>query len=176
MKKSVILVLLTAAMLLCGCDFVRKLAGRPTSAELEAKRVAIAEAQQAAHQARMDSMRRVEQQMKDSLAALDAHLLDSLSRTRGTLFNPSKLGGLNTTKLETRYCIVVGSFLKRYYAEKKMNACIEAGYPATIINFRNGLLAVSICPSDSLNETLRTLKNIRGNGVCPKESWILVNQ
>lgn len=176
MKKSVILVLLAAVLMTGACDFVRSLAGRPTSAELEAKRVAVIEAQQAEHLARLDSMRRVEQQMKDSLEALEAHLLDSLSQTKGTILNPSKLGGLYTTKLESRYCIIVGAFRNRAYAEKKLKACNDAGYTATIISFRNGLLAVSICPSESLNETLKTLNSLRGKGVCPKDSWILVNQ
>ena len=176
MKRSVIFILLAAVLLTSSCDFVRKLAGRPTSSELEAKRVAVLEAQQVQHLARLDSMRRVEKQMKDSLEALEAHLLDSLSQTKGTILNPSKLGGLYTTKLESRYCIVVGAFRNRAYAEKKLKACNEAGYTATIISFRNGLLAVSICPSESLNETLKTLNSLRGKGVCPKDSWILVNR
>ena len=176
MKKSVILFMLLAAVAVSGCDFVRKLAGRPTTAELEAKRESILEAQQAAHLARLDSMRRVEQQMKDSLAALETHLLDSLSQTKGTILNPSKLGGLYTTKLESKYCIVVGAFRNRAYAEKKLKDCNAAGYTATIISFRNGLMAVSICPSESLNETLKTLRSIRGTGICPKDGWILVNQ
>ena len=176
MKRTVIFFLLFTLLLSSGCDFVRKLAGRPTSAELEAKRESILAAQQAEHLARLDSMRRVEQQMKDSLEALDAHLLDSLSQTKGTILNPSKLGGLFTTKLESKYCIVVGAFRNRAYAEKKLKACNEAGYTASIISFRNGLLAVSICPSNSLNETLAALRKMRGTGICPKDGWILVNQ
>ena len=38
MKRSVILILACAALLLSGCDFVRTLAGRPTSDDLEVKR------------------------------------------------------------------------------------------------------------------------------------------
>jgi predicted esterase YcpF (UPF0227 family) len=176
MKKSIFVALALAAVLSTGCDFVRRLAGRPTSAELEAKRTSILEAQQAAHMARLDSMRRIEKQMADSLSALEEHLLDSLSQTKGTILNPAKLGGLFTTKLEARYCIVVGAFRNRAYAERKLRACNEAGYPATIISFRNGLLAVSVCPSDSLDETLKTLRALRGKGICPQDGWILVNE
>ena len=177
MKRSVILSLALAALLLSGCDFLRSLAGRPTSGDLEEKRAAIERAQEEArHQATLDSLEKVRQRMADSLAALEAHLLDSLSQAKGTILNPTRLGGLYTTKLESRYYIVVGAFRTRSYAERKLNRCSEAGYTATIISFRNGLLAVAVCPSDSLNETVKRLRELRGNGICPPDGWILVNE
>ena len=176
MKKTLILIIVTAAaMLLSGCDFVRTLAGRPTSAQLETIRQEKIAAEEARHQAKLDSMERVKKAMADSLAALETHLLDSLSQAKGTVLNPSKLGGLFTTKLEAKYYIVVGAFRNRSYAERKLKGCNAAGYTATIISFRNGLLAVGVCPSDSLNETLKTLKKLRGTEVCPQDGWILVN-
>lgn len=176
MKKSVILALVLMLLAASSCDFIRTLAGRPTASQLEEKRMRIEREEEARHQARLDSMRRVEQAMADSLAALEAHLLDSLSQAKGTILNPTKLGGLYTTKLETRYCIVVGAFRTRSYAERKLRKCNEAGYTASIISFRNGLLAVSVCPSDDLNEILRKLRELRGNGICPEDGWILVNE
>jgi hypothetical protein len=177
MKRSVILLLASAVLLLSGCDFVRALAGRPTSDDLEVKRSTIERAQNVArYQARIDSLERVRQRLADSLAALDAHLLDSLSQTKGTILNPTKMGGLYTTKLQSRYYIVVGAFRTRSYAERKLVKCNEAGYTATIISFRNGLLAVAVCPSDSLNETVKKLRELRGNGICPQDGWILVNE
>ena len=178
MKRSVILILASAALLLSGCDFVRTLAGRPTSDDLEVKRSTIERAENVArYQARIDSLERVRAHLADSLAELDKHLLDSLSQNRGTILNPSKMGGLYTTKLASRYYIVVGAFRTRSYAERKLTACNEAGYTnATIISFRNGLLAVAVCPSDSLNETVKKLRELRGNGICPPDGWILVNE
>ena len=175
MKKTLIFAL-AAVLLVTGCDFVRTVAGRPTSAQLDEIRKERMAAEEARHQARLDSMKRVQQQMADSLAALETYLLDSLSQAKGTILNPSKLGGLFTTKLETKYCIVVGAFRNRSYAERKLKACNDAGYTATIISFRNGLNAVSVCPSDNLNQTLKTLKQLRGNGICPQDGWILVNE
>ena len=164
MKRSVLLLLASAALLLGGCDFVRTLAGRPTSDDLEVRRSTIERAENVArYQARIDSLERVRVHMADSLAALEAHLLDSLSQTKGTLLNPTKMGGLYTTRLESRYYIVVGAFRTRSYAERKLVKCNEAGYTATIISFRNGLLAVAVCPSDSLNESLKILRELRGS-------------
>lgn len=175
MRKSIILLAL-CALILQGCDFVRTLAGRPTSAQLEQIRAQRLAAEEARHQAVLDSLEQVKQHMADSLEALEQHLLDSLTQSKGTVLNPSKLGGLYTTKLEAKYCIVVGAFRNRYYAERKLKACNDAGYTATIISFRNGLLAVSVCPSNSLNETLKTLRQLRGKDVCPEDGWILINE
>ncbi len=178
MKRSVILILACAALLLSGCDFVRTLAGRPTSDELEVMRSHIERVENAArYQARVDSLERVRTRLADSLAALDAYLLDSLSQTQGTILSPTKKGGLSTPDLAFRYYIVVGAFWNRSYAESKLTQCRGAGYRnATIIGFRNGLLAVAICPSNSLNETLKKLHELRGNGICPPDGWILVNE
>ena len=177
MKKTLVLFLALALLCVSSCDFIRTLAGRPTTAQVEQLRREQMAAEEARHQARLDSMARAEKALADSLAILEAHLLDSLSQSSGTILNPAKLGGLFTTKLESRYYLIVGAFRGRYYAERKLNACKDAGYPnATIISFRNGLLAVGICPSNSLNESLKTLNELRGTGVCPKDSWILVNE
>ena len=168
MKRSAILPILIALLALSatGCDFFRKVAGRPTAAELENKRLALQQEEEARLQARLDSMEQARERMADSLA----------SQAKGTILNPAKLGGLYTTKLETRYCIVVGAFRTRSYAERKLTRCQEAGYNATIISFRNGLLAVAVCPSDDLNATLRKLRELRGKGICPEDGWILVNE
>ena len=176
MKKTLIAAIGAMAFLACGCDFIRTVAGRPTADEVEQLRLEKVAAEEARHQAVLDSMARVQQAMADSLAALEAHLLDSLSQSKGTVLNSARMGGLYTTKLETKYCIVVGAFRNRTYAERKLRACNDAGYPATIISFRNGLLAVSVCPSDSLEESLKTLKQLRGTKVCPEDGWILVNE
>lgn len=178
MKRSVILLLACAAFVLGGCDFVRTIAGRPTSDELEVMRSNVERARNVArYQARIDSLEQVRAHLADSLAALDAYLLDSLSQTNGTLMSPTKMGGLNATTPASRYCIVVGVFRTRSYAEHKLRQCVEAGYrDAALISFRNGLLAVTVYPSDSLNETLKKLRELRGNGICPQDGWILANE
>ena len=173
--KRTLIIALALVTLVSSCDFIRTLAGRPTSAQLEQIRQQRMAAEEARHQATLDSMERVKKHMADSLEALEKHLLDSLTQAKGTVLNPSKLGGLYTTKLDTKYCIVVGAFRNRSYAERKLKACNAAGYTATIISFRNGLLAVALFPSDSLDETLKALKKMRGTAVCPKDSWILMN-
>lgn len=174
MKKTLILALMLVGFV-SSCDFVRTLAGRPTSARLEQIRQERIAAEEARHQAVLDSLERERIALEEALAARERELLDSLAQTHGTILNSSRMGGLFTTKLETKYCIVVGAFRNRSFAERKLTQCNEAGYTATIISFRNGLMAVSVCPSDNLEETLKVLKQLRGTEVCPQDGWILMN-
>ena len=102
MKKSLVIALALVA-LVTSCDFIRTLAGRPTTAQVEEIRLQKMAAEEARHQAILDSMKRAEEAMAQALAAREAFLLDSLTQGRGTVLNPSKMGGLFTTKLESKY-------------------------------------------------------------------------
>lgn len=175
MKKSLVLVLAVSAIVISGCDFVRKIAGRPTSKQVEAVRVERAKQEEARHQARLDSMRRVQQQLADSLA-MEQYLLDSLSQSKGAVITPSSLGGIGVSNLQYTYYIVVGAFRDPANALRKKTQCDDAGFTAKIINFRNGLNAVAVCPSNSIAEIIKNLKVVKAQSFCPKDSWILVNQ
>ena len=175
MKKSLVLVLAVSAVIISGCDFVRIVAGRPTAKEVESIRLERVKQEEARHQARLDSMRRVQQQLADSLA-YEQFLLDSLSQSKGTVMTPSSLGGIGVSNLQYTYYIVVGSFREPTNALRKKTQCDDAGYTAKIINFRNGLNAVAVCPSNSISETIKNLKAVKGTTFCPRDGWILVNQ
>ena len=180
MRKRLILWTFAAAALLfsaASCDFVRQLAGRPTAAQVEQIRLEREAAAEARRQARLDSLERVRRQRADSLAALDARLLDSLSHARGTILSPARLGGLASgSQPEARYTIVVGAFRNLPYAQRKQQLCVEAGYPASVVRFRNGLHAVAACPSDTLHVVVASLRTLREQGICPSEGWILMNE
>ena len=171
MKRILTLFFLLSLLSLTGCDGLRKLAGRPTSKELEQKLSVILARQEAEHQAKIDSMRRVEQALADSIA-----VMDSLKQMRGTILNPSAMGGLYTTKLDYRYYIVVGAFTMRANAEKLLTRVQDAGYVATLISFRNGYNAVGVCQTDHLPEAFASLKKVKTEAFCPPDVWILVNE
>lgn len=171
MKRSIILLLSASMLMLTGCDFFRTLAGRPTSAEIEARRIEIMRAEEAALQARLDSMKVAEQAMRDSLAALD-----SIRQYGGTILNPSKLGGLFTTKLDARYYVIVGSFRSRSNAEALLVKAADRGYAPALISFRNGMIAVGLRPVNKLKEAMEALKDVRKEAFCPSDVWILLNE
>ena len=90
MNKCVLSVLLVSLMLaLTGCDFMRKLAGRPTSEDIEKARVEMLLAQEVALKQSLDSLKQEKQAVQDSIDALELFVQQG-----GTVLNPSKLGGL----------------------------------------------------------------------------------
>lgn len=173
MKKSYLLLIIATMLCLTGCDFMRKLAGRPTSEDVELKRIEILRAEEAALQARLDSLRNVEQRMiQDSLNALD-----SIRQLGGSILNPASLGGLFATKLEARYYIILGSFRTRANAEALLNVAKEAGYKPALISFgKGGLIAVGVCPVNRLPDAFVSLNTVKKESFCPKDVWILVNE
>lgn len=177
MDKRLLITSVIVLLCLTGCDFFRGVAGRPKSEELEKKKIEILRLEQAREQARLDSLRVQQQIVKDSLARLDSlAILDSLRQLGGTILNPSSLGGLFSTKLEARYYIIVGSFRSRENAEKLLNRVSNQGYPVSLINFKNGLMAVGVCPANNLKDAHNALASVKSKRFCPKDVWILVNE
>lgn len=171
MKKSLYILMAAAVLSLTGCDFLRSLAGRPTSEDIQAKRLELLRAQEAVEEARLDSLRREQKMVADSIAALD-----SIKQQGGTILNPAKLGGLFSTKLEARYYIIIGCFRDRRYAEMLVDKVSQVGYTPALISFRNGMNAVGLCPVNTLPDALDALNTVKKETFCPKDVWILVNE
>ena len=156
-------------MCVSGCDFLRSIAGRPTSADIEAKRLLI-EREEAAHRARLDSLAAIRKQVTDSLA-----LLDSIRIMNGTIVEKRQLNRLSTTSLSRRYYIIVGSFGDRSNALRLSKAIKSKGYETELIPYKNGFTAVGVCPTDSLSSVCASLRKVRGESFCPADAWILNN-
>ena len=171
MKKFLLLLSALSLLTLGGCDMFRRLAGRPTAKELEQIKMEMLLRQEAQQVARIDSLRRVEKALSDSIA-----VLDSIRQLHGTILNPSEIGGLFTTRLDFRYYIVVGAFKDRANAENLLSEVREKGYSPVLINFRNGFNAIAISPSDDLHAVFHALKKVREEPFCPDDVWILVNE
>ena len=168
------------ALLFCaavsGCDFLRTVAGRPTSTDLAVMKEAIENERLAKEAAIRDSIAAVLRMEAEAKAAKrDSVLLDSLGKAR-ILFRPSRFGGIREADTDARYMVAVGSFQTRSFAERKVLSSREAGFEGAIVTFRSGLNIVGLCPSERLSEVYSTLLENRGKGVFPKASWILVNE
>ena len=153
-----------------GCDFMRKLGGRPTSEDIERARVEKLLAQEAALKASLDSLKAEKQSVQDSIDALELFVQQG-----GTVLNPSKLGGLYTTKLQYKYYVIIGAFRTRSNAEALFTKAETAGYKPVLISFRNGLLAVGLTPADECRNAMEMIKSIKQEPFCPADVWILVN-
>ena len=56
MRKTILLLIAASLFVVTGCDFFRSLAGRPTSEDIQAKKIEIQLAEQAILQALLDSL------------------------------------------------------------------------------------------------------------------------
>ena len=182
MKKTYILIVLLAALMLSGCDFFRRVAGRPTSEDIETKRVEIVrvEEQKVREQARLDSIAAAleqariaeEQAAKDSLAALDA-----LKEKGCMMYNLSSLKGLSSGELQHGYYIVVGSFKDAANADKFIEKVSKTPDMDPVkVRFRTGMVAVGVCPRNRIAEIAAVIDDVKANSFCPKDAWILVNE
>ena len=156
--------------LLGGCDFFRQLAGRPTSRDIAEKRIRI-EREAEAHQRRLDSLKAVQKQISDSLATLD-----SLRKTKDAIRSTKQLATRADYQPEYRYYVMVGAFSSQANAARQAAKVEAAGYPATVIPFKNGFNAVGVCPSNSLTEVFASLRKVRQERFCPADAWILNNE
>lgn len=164
-----ILLLCLMLPLLGGCDLFRKMAGRPTSDQIEQKRAMI-EGELAAHRSRLDSLDAVQKGISDSLA-----VLDSIRMSDDALIEVRQLAEETRLALGYRYYIVTGTFGKLPNAENHAAAMEEKGFRAVLIAYANGFTAVGICPSDDISEAYASLRKVREGGVCP-DAWILDNR
>lgn len=172
MKNFALVSLVLCVLLsLTGCDFMRKLGGRPTSEDIEIARVEKLLAEEAALKASLDSLKAEKQSVQDSIEALELFVQQG-----GTILNPSKLGGLYTTKLQFKYYVIIGAFRARSNAEALFNKAETAGYKPVLISFRNGLLAVGLTPADECVNAMEMVKSIKQEPFCPADVWILVNE
>ena len=171
MKRLVLVIMAVSALAVTGCDFFRSLAGRPTSNDIHQKKIEIQLQEQAVMQARLDSLKREQQIVQDSLNALD-----SIRQYGGTILNPTKLGGLFATKLEARYHVIIGAFSVRSNAEALLKKAQKAGYQPLLISFNNGLIAVGLCPCSKIVDAKDALKKVRMESFCPKDVWLLLNE
>lgn len=172
MKRNIFAfsVLAMAAMVFLSCDFLRSVAGRPTSAELDLKRARIEEKERLIDEA-MKEQQRNEQAERDSIAV--ASRIDSL----GLKMNPvSKILSSLQEPLAARYYIVIGSFQDWNNAERQLLAAELAGFEGDIVKYRSGSSAVVICPSNDLVTVYREYEKVRNCAFCPPDAWLLINE
>lgn len=169
-KCLIISSLLISSALLTGCDFVRSALGRPTSADIEAKRQVILEENRLAAEEKAKA-EAAEKYSRDSLAALDSFA------GRGTQMKlRSALPATIVSAHELRYCIIAGAFGTPSNAEKLQSDLEEKGFKAGILVYKSGIRAVGVTPTDDIVELYNSYDRLVGENIIPADAWILVNE
>lgn len=144
-----IAVMTLVATAVTGCDFFRRLAGRPDSEWIEAKAEAIR--QEEALRIRQDSLERARKAEADSLAAADS---------------------VRLANHRYRFCVILGSFSSKENAERYVEEIAAKGYKGELLTFRNST-AVGVCPTDDEEQAKKSLSELQRQDFCPNGAWIL---
>lgn len=145
-----IAVMTLIATAVTGCDFFRRLAGRPDSEWIEAKAEAIRKEEEALR-IRQDSLERARKAEADSLAAADS---------------------VRLANHRYRFCVILGSFSSKENAERYVEEIAAKGYKCELLTFRNST-AVGVCPTDDEAQAKKSLSELQRQDFCPNGAWIL---
>ena len=145
-----IAIIILVATAVTGCDFFRRLVGRPDSEWIEAKAESIRQEEEALR-VRQDSLEKARKAIADSLAAADS---------------------VRLANHRYRFCIILGSFSSKENAERYVEEIAAKGYKGELLSFRNST-AVGVCPTDDEAQAKKSLEDIRRQDFCPKGAWIL---
>lgn len=145
-----IAIMTLVATAVTGCDFFRRLAGRPDSEWIEAKAEAIRKEEEALR-IRQDSLERARKAEADSLAAADS---------------------VRLANHRYRFCVILGSFSSKENAERYVEEIAAKGYKCELLTFRNST-AVGVCPTDDEAQAKKSLSELQRQDFCPNGAWIL---
>ncbi|MBQ2151290.1 MAG: SPOR domain-containing protein [Bacteroidales bacterium] len=179
MKKLIqtVLILIPVALAATGCDFFRKLAGRPTSDQI----AAMAEAIRLEESARIaDSLRKaLAEPQEDSAATTPAPATPAAqaastptasspvtATTAPAAAAPAPAGDLK------RFYVVMASFGNSANANKYASILEAKGYPATILK-RGSYQVVAVCGTDDEAAIKQSFDEIRRQDFCPQGVWII---
>lgn len=145
-----IAVMILVATAVTGCDFFRRLAGRPDSEWIEAKAEAIRQEEEALR-IRLDSLEKARKAEADSLAVADS---------------------VRLANHRYRFCVILGSFSSKENAERYVEEIAAKGYKCELLTFRNST-AVGVCPTDDEAQAKKSLEELQRQDFCPNGAWIL---
>ena len=176
MKKLIqtVLILIPVALAATGCDFFRKLAGRPTSDQI----AAMAEAIRLEESARIaDSLRKaLAEPQEDSAATTPAPATQAASTPTASspvtaATTPAAAASAPAGDLK-RFYVVMASFGNSANANKYASILEAKGYPATILK-RGSYQVVAVCGTDDEAAIKQSFDEIRRQDFCPQGVWII---
>ncbi|MBP5487128.1 MAG: SPOR domain-containing protein [Bacteroidales bacterium] len=148
---QLVVVLLSVVTLATGCDFFRKLAGRPTSSEIEATREVI--------------------KLKTASPPAPVAVRDTVTESPEVSKEP--VASVPQVEGKKRYYIVMASFSSASNASKYAERLSAKGYKPELFGFKGGFTGVGICGTDDEAEAKSSLKEVKRQDFCPDGVWIL---
>lgn len=169
------------ALALCvtGCDFLRTVAGRPTSAQLVETSSPSAEAESCSSCAACKACvgtgccpcLETLPQKPEHEAAEEVHGLKSLYML--------KLGKdsikQTVSGLPYKYYVLIGTFTRKSYADEQVHRAVSEGFEVVTIPFSEGKrTAVAVSPTNDLDFAVSELDRVKKFAFCPADAYIML--
>lgn len=185
--------LLLVICLVSGCDFLRTVAGRPTSEEIEWRTLeiqkikssiaaaandstAVKEAADTLKEGKTDTEKTVSEKPAVKSTAVEKAPANTASAPQVA---SKKLSGSKLHPVQdvpAKYMVIVGSFSVKANADKLVEQFLTKGYKATALPFSNGLTAVGVGLSETRAQLDAQLLKLKDEPLCPKDAWVLINE
>lgn len=150
---QIVVVSLSVALLVTGCDFFRSLAGRPTSKDIASMR---------------EDIRR---HRADSIAKADSIRLAAETVAAEESQEPEPAPAAKPGK--KRFYVIMGAFSNKENANKCAERLKGLGYEPEFFGFTEGRTAVGIGGTDDESEAKAFMAEVRRQDFCPDGVWIL---
>lgn len=164
---------LSGLCLVSGCDFMRSVAGRPTSADLAQLRAAqvrkSAESVQVVPQSE-------ESEQPEEPAPIVEQPSDSVSKTGHLILRSGKEVAFAyelTDDASAKYFVLVGTFSNQANCDRMSRVARKGGYDVELIRLKGDLVSVGLCATDSFSEARSSLEKVAMEPFCPKDVCIL---
>ena len=178
-KMRILLLLCVSSFLLGGCDFVRVIAGRPTSNYIEAKRALIARQQLLdkiaveAEEPQEVPQEEAREEVRKEVENQEYKALEEELSSQRKLITTETVTKVKKENLSRRYYVVIGSFSQEPNARALAQKAASEGYEAVLLPYYNGFNAVALNPCDDLVEANKVLTEAKKHSFCPADAWIL---
>lgn len=149
------------------CDYFRRMAGRPTSDDIQAKRELIAEKEKASH------LRQTELEAQRGSAADSLKTLAEIGSEGIEIRRAGNISDGASLPAGKRYFIIIGSYRTPKNLKKVIEMVEACGFTAVPIEFDNGCTSVGVSPSNRIADCLSEYHRVRKLPFCPDDSWIL---
>ncbi len=167
MRKVLLPVILCAAALsVSSCDFLRSLAGRPTSEQLKS-----------ASQSSEVTAPAVEEDTLAVEIAQDQVQEYEMVRRHGRLNVPFAYTHTNSslkTIPEHTYYILVGTYRQKPTLNKMVSDAKKAGYEPCLLEYSNGLVSVGLLPCDRIEQAIDAYATVKKEKFCPGDACVLI--
>lgn len=178
MRKLLIVSSFLVCIMLAGsCDFVRKVAGRPTSVEIAAKKEYIQKKAELERQAVQDSINRALAESKLEEEADSAYVNPEVVKRileSGRKVQPSeKIRFYRQGSLANGIYLVIGAFRETRNIDALVRTISDAGYSAVAVPASNSLTIIAIRLPNGADEAMNVLDTLEMQPFCPSEAWIL---